>query len=201
MIEESKHERIGETTRSTKETNIKVTVNLDGTGKANTSSTGLPFINHLIESLARHSMIDINVLANSNDNIVHHLIEDTAISLSRALDKALSDRKHIFRFGYAIVPMDDSLTIASIDLVRRQYSRISLSLINNKIEGIYKEDIEHFVRSLVENLNACVHIDVKYGENDHHKVESVIKAFAIAFRMAINFDPRSQGVASTKGEM
>lgn len=200
MIEENKNERIGETTRSTKETNIKVTVNLDGSGNANTS-TGLPFINHLIDSLAKHSMIDINVLSNSNDNIVHHLIEDTAISLSRALDKALSDRKHIIRFGYSIVPMDDSLAIASIDLVKRQYSKISLSLINNKIEGIEKEDIEHFVRSLAENLNACIHIDVKYGENDHHKVESAIKAFAIALRMAINFDPRSKGVASTKGEM
>ena len=181
LIEESKHERIGETTRSTKETNIKVTVNLDGSGYANTS-TGLPFINHLIDSLAKHSMVDINVIANSNDNIVHHLIEDTAISLSRALDKALSDRKRIIRFGYSIVPMDDSLAIASI-------------------EGIEKEDIEHFVRSLAENLNACIHIDVKYGENDHHKVESAIKAFAIALRMAINFDPRSKGVASTKGEM
>lgn len=200
LIEESKNERIGETTRSTKETNIKVTVNLDGSGYANTS-TGLPFINHLIDSLAKHSMVDINVIANSNDNIVHHLIEDTAISLSRALDKALSDRKCIIRFGYSIVPMDDSLTIASIDLVKRQYSKISLSLINNKIEGIDKEDIEHFVRSLAENLNACIHIDVKYGENDHHKVESAIKAFAIALRMAINFDPRSEGVASTKGEM
>lgn len=200
LIEESKYERIGETTRSTKETNIKVTVNLDGSGYANTS-TGLPFINHLIDSLAKHSMVDINVIANSNDNIVHHLIEDTAISLSRALDKALSDRKCIIRFGYSIVPMDDSLTIASIDLVKRQYSKISLSLINNKIEGIDKEDIEHFVRSLAENLNACIHIDVKYGENDHHKVESAIKAFAIALRMAINFDPRSEGVASTKGEM
>jgi imidazoleglycerol-phosphate dehydratase len=200
LIEESQHGRIGETTRSTKETNIKVTVNLDGSGTANTS-TGMPFINHLIDSLAKHSMVDIYVLANSNDNIVHHLIEDTAISLSRALDKALSDRKHIIRFGYAIVPMDDSLTIASIDLVKRQFSKISLSLINNKIEGIDKEDIEHFVRSLAENLNACVHIDVKYGENDHHKVESAIKALAIALRMAINFDPRSQGVASTKGEM
>jgi imidazoleglycerol-phosphate dehydratase len=200
LIEESKNERIGETTRSTNETNIKVTVNLDGSGYANTS-TELPFINHLIDSLAKHSMIDINVIANSNDNIVHHLIEDTAISLSRALDKALSDRKRIIRFGYSIVPMDDSLAIASIDLVKRQYSKISLSLINNKIEGIEKEDIEHFVRSLAENLNACIHIDVKYGENDHHKVESAIKAFAIALRMAINFDPRSKGVASTKGEM
>jgi imidazoleglycerol-phosphate dehydratase len=200
LIGESQHGRIGETTRSTKETNIKVTVNLDGSGTANTS-TGMPFINHLIDSLAKHSMVDIYVLANSNDNIVHHLIEDIAISLSRALDKALSDRKHIIRFGYAIVPMDDSLTIASIDLVKRQFSKISLSLINNKIEGIDKEDIEHFVRSLAENLNACVHIDVKYGENDHHKVESAIKALAIALRMAINFDPRSQGVASTKGEM
>ena len=133
MIEENKHERIGETSRSTKETNIKVTVNLDGSGKANIS-TGLPFINHLIESLAKHSMIDIYVLANSTDNIVHHLIEDTAISLSRALDKALGDRKYIIRFGYSIVPMDDSLTIVSIDLVRSQYSKISLPLINNNIE-------------------------------------------------------------------
>jgi imidazoleglycerol-phosphate dehydratase len=200
LIEGSKHERIGETTRSTKETNIKVSVNLDGSGRAN-ASTGLPFINHLIESLAKHSMVDINLIASSNDNIVHHLIEDTAISLARALDNALGDRERITRFGYAIVPMDDSLTIASIDLVRRQYSKISLSLINYKIEGIYKEDIMHFVRSFAENLNACVHIDVKYGENDHHKTESVIKALAIAFRMAINFDPRSQGVASTKGEL
>jgi imidazoleglycerol-phosphate dehydratase len=200
LIEEGKQERIAETTRSTKETNIKVRVNLDGSGEANIS-TGLPFINHLIDSLAKHSMVDINVLATSNDNIVHHLIEDTAISLSRALDKALSDRKHIIRFGYAIVPMDDALTVASLDLVKRQFSKISLSLINHLIEGIYKEDIEHFVRSLAENLNACIHIDVKYGENDHHKVESAIKAFAIALRMATNFDPRSQGVASTKGEI
>lgn len=200
MFEQSKSERIGEITRSTKETNLKVTANLDGSGKANII-TGLPFINHLIESLAKHSMIDISVLANSNDNIVHHLIEDTAISLSRALDKALGDRKHIVRFGYAIVPMDDSLAIASVDLVRRQYSKISISITSQKIEGIYREDIEHFVRSLVENLNACVHINIKYGENDHHKVEAAIKAFAVALRMAINFDPRNQDVASTKGEM
>jgi imidazoleglycerol-phosphate dehydratase len=97
--------------------------------------------------------------------------------------------------------MDDALTVASIDLVKRQFSKVSLSLINYLIEGIYKEDIEHFVRSLAENLNACIHIDVKYGENDHHKVESAIKAFAIALRMATNFDPRSQGVPSTKGEI
>lgn len=200
MFEKSKSERIGEITRSTKETNLKVTAILDGSGKANII-TGLPFINHLIESLAKHSMIDISVLANSNDNIVHHLIEDTAISLSRALDKALGDRKHIVRFGYAIVPMDDSLAIASVDLVRRQYSKISIALTSQKIEGIYREDIEHFVRSLVENLNACVHINIKYGENDHHRVEAAIKAFAVALRMAVNFDPRNQDVASTKGEM
>ena len=200
MFEQSKSERIGEITRSTKETNLKVTANLDGSGKANII-TGLPFINHLIESLAKHSMIDISVLANSNDNIVHHLIEDTAISLSRALDKALGDRKHIVRFGYAIVPMDDSLAIASVDLVRRQYSKISISLTSQKIEGIYREDIEHFVRSLVENLHACIHINIRYGENDHHKVEAAIKAFAVALRMAINFDPKNQDVASTKGEM
>jgi imidazoleglycerol-phosphate dehydratase len=192
--------RIAETTRSTKETDIKVKVNIDGSGEADIS-TGLPFINHIVASLAKHSMVDIRVLATSNDNIVHHLIEDTAISLSHTLDKALGDRKYISRFGYAIVPMDDSLSIVSLDLIRRQYSKISLRLVNQLIEGIYKEDMEHFVRSFVENLNACVHIDVRYGENDHHKIESVIKAFAVALRMAVNVDFRRNDVPSTKGEM
>lgn len=192
--------RIAETTRSTKETDIRVKVNIDGSGEADIS-TGLPFVNHIIASLAKHSMVDIRVLATSNDNIVHHLIEDTAISLSQALDKALGDRKYIARFGYAIVPMDDSLSIVSLDLIRRQYSKISLRLVNQLIEGIYKEDMEHFVRSLIENLNACIHIDVQYGENDHHKIESVIKAFAVALRMAVNVDFRRNDVPSTKGEM
>jgi imidazoleglycerol-phosphate dehydratase len=200
LIAERKDERVAETTRSTKETDIKVKVNIDGSGEADIS-TGLPFINHILASLAKHSMVDIHVLAKSNDNIVHHLIEDTAIAISHALDKALGDRKYIARFGYAIVPMDDSLAVVSLDLIRRQYSKISMLLVNQLIEGIYKEDMEHFIRSLAESLNACVHIDVKYGENDHHKIESAIKAFAVALRMAVNVDSRRHDVPSTKGEM
>jgi imidazoleglycerol-phosphate dehydratase len=197
---ERKYDRIAKTIRSTKETDIEVRVNIDGLGKADIS-TGFPFIDHIITSFAKHSMIDINVHARSNDNIVHHLIEDTAICLSQTLDKALSDRNHIMRFGYALVPMDDSLASVSLDLIRRQYCRISMRLINHKTEEICKEDIEHFVRSLAVNLNACIHIDVKYGENDHHKVESAVKAFAVALRMAVNIDPKREGVPSTKGEM
>jgi imidazoleglycerol-phosphate dehydratase len=146
-------------------------------------------------------MIDLVLTAQSNDHIVHHLIEDTAIALSQALDKALLERNHIRRFGYASVVMDDSLAFVSIDLVKRQFHKVDLQLSNSMTEGIQKEDLDHFVRSLVQNLNACTHIIVKYGENDHHKIEAALKAFAVAFRMAAGIDSMANGVPSTKGKM
>jgi imidazoleglycerol-phosphate dehydratase len=97
--------------------------------------------------------------------------------------------------------MDDSLAYVSVDLVRRQFHKIELQLVNNMTEGILKEDLEHFVRSLVQNLNACTHIEVRYGDNDHHKIEAALKAFAVAFRMAATIDNRGIGVPSTKGEI
>ena len=186
--------------RTTKETDVLVNVNLDGQGTISVS-TGISFLDHLITAFGKHSMIDLSVKSKSLDNIEHHLIEDVAIAIGSAIDKALGNRSGIVRFSYASVPMDESLAEASIDLVKRPYSKISLSLKRSKIEGISKEDIEHFVQSLLQNLNSCIHLTVKYGENDHHKIEAAIKSLAVAFRIASSKDKKQKGIPSTKGAM
>lgn len=192
--------RTAQIKRQTKETSVVASVNLDGTGKIS-ANTGISFLDHLITSFGKHSMIDLNVKAKSLDGIEHHLIEDTAITIGSCIDKALGNRVGIARFGYASVPMDESLSEASIDLVKRQYGKISLGMKRNQIEGISKEDIEHFFQSLIQNLNSCIHVSVKYGENDHHKVESAIKSLAVAFRLASTKDKKQKGIPSTKGAM
>ena len=192
--------RTAQIKRQTKETSIVASVNLDGTGKISTN-TGISFLDHLITSFGKHSMIDLSIKAKSLDNIDHHLIEDTAITIGTCIDKALGNRVGIARFGYASVPMDESLSEVSIDLVKRQYGKLSLSMKRNQIEGISKEDIEHFFQSLIQNLNSCIHVNVKYGENDHHKVESAIKSLAVAFRLASTRDKKQKGIPSTKGAM
>lgn len=186
--------------RNTKETSITVSVNLDGAGKTDIK-TGMNFLDHLIVSFGKHSMMDLKVMAKSNDNIEHHLIEDTAITIGQAIDKALDSRKGITRFGVAAVPMDESLASASIDLVKRPYSKLTLLIKRNKIEDMSKEDLEHFFSSLLQNLNSCIHLTVQYGENDHHKVESAIKSLAVALRNAISIDSKQKGIPSTKGSM
>lgn len=186
--------------RVTKETAVNVSVNLDGTGKTHVK-TRLSFIDHLITSIGKHAMIDITLNGESKDDIVHHLAEDVAIALAQSLDKALGDRARIIRFGYALIPMDEALAYVSIDLVKRQFYNVQLKLTRDSIEGIPREDLEHFARSLVQNLNACTHMVVEYGENDHHKVEAALKAFAVALRMASNVDSRRKGVPSAKGAM
>ena len=182
--------------RNTRETSLTVNADIDGNGQSSVK-TDLNFLDHLISTIVRHSLIDLDLTAQSNDHIVHHVIEDTAIALSQTLDMALLERKNIRRFGYASVAMDDSLASVSIDLVRRQFHKIELQLMNNMTEGIQKEDLEHFVRSLVQNLNACTHIEVRYGDNDHHKIKAALKAFAVAFRMGATIDTRGIGVPST----
>ena len=186
--------------RSTKETSVSVSVNLDGSGKTSVN-TGINFLDHLITSFGKHAMLDLKVNAKSNDGIEHHLIEDTAITIGSTIDKALETRKGIARFSYASVPMDESLAEASIDLVKRPYWKLTLSIKRSKIEDMSKEDLEHFFQSLLQNLNSCIHITVKYGENDHHKVEAAIKSLAVAFRTAAAYDKKQKGVPSTKGSM
>ena len=194
------NQRTSKIKRSTKETEVSVSVNLDGVGKTSVK-TGISFLDHLITSFGKHSMIDLQVKSKSNDNIEHHLIEDTAITIGSAIDKALGNRSGIKRFSFASVPMDESLAEASLDLIKRPYSRLELSIKRSNIEGISKEDIEHFFKSLLQNLNCCIHLTVKYGENDHHKIESAIKSLAVALRTATSKDTKQKGIPSTKGAM
>jgi imidazoleglycerol-phosphate dehydratase len=186
--------------RTTNETSVSLNVNIDGSGRTKVS-TGLSFIDHLISCLGKHSMLDIELRAKSKDGIMHHLIEDVSIALSKSIDEALSERLQITRFGYALVPMDDSLSYAAIDLIKRQFHNIQLKLVRDAVEEIPREDLEHFILSLAQNLNACTHVVVQYGHNDHHKVESAIKAFAVAMRMAASIDEKRVGTPSTKGAM
>ncbi len=193
-------ERISIKERFTKETNVRVRINIDGSGQVEIK-TGIPFIDHLISAFGKHSMVDIHLEAKSNDNISHHLIEDVAITLSQTLNEALSNRTQIKRYGYAIIPMDEVLAISAIDLIKRQFHKLNLGLTREKIEDIAREDLEHFMESLLQNLNACTHINIQYGENDHHKIEAAIKSFAISFRMASSIDIQRNGIPSTKGVM
>jgi imidazoleglycerol-phosphate dehydratase len=191
--------RISNIVRKTKETEVSISINLYGYGKISVK-TGLPFLDHLVISFAKHATFDLKLNAVSKDGIDHHLVEDTAIALGNAIDESLGNRSGIVRFGYASIPMDESLAEASLDLVRRQYHKIELSIIRNQIEGISKEDLEHFFRSLAQSLNICMHVSVKYGENDHHKIEAAIKALAVALRNAASQD-KKKGMPSTKGVM
>jgi len=186
--------------RETKETSVDVSLNIDGSGKTSVS-TGISFLDHLITSFGTHSMMDLTVKAKSKDKIEHHLIEDVAITIGLSIDKALGKRTGITRFSYASVPMDESLAEASIDLVKRPYSKISLLIKRSKIEGVSKEDIEHFFKSLTQNLSSCIHVTVKYGDNDHHKIEAAIKSLAVALRNASSRDKKQTGIPSTKGAM
>ena len=192
--------RLGRINRKTRETEVSVSVNLDGIGKISVK-TGISFLDHLITSLGKHAMLDLKLNAASKDGIAHHVIEDTAIALASAMDSALGSRSGITRFGYASVPMDESLAEASLDLIKRPYHKIELTIERNQIEGISKEDLEHFFQSLLQNLNCCVHLTVKYGDNDHHKVEAAIKSLAVAFREASSYDKKQKGIPSTKGSM
>ena len=147
--------------RETKETSVSVTINLDGTGKT-TINTGIKFLDHLIGSFGKHSMMDLVVKAKSRDGIEHHLIEDTGITIGSAIDKALGNRSGITRFSFSSVPMDEALAETSLDLVKRQFHKITLLTKRTKIEGMSKEDLEHFFFSLAQNLNCCIHVTVKY---------------------------------------
>jgi imidazoleglycerol-phosphate dehydratase len=188
--------RTEEVYRKTKETEVKVNVNLDGTGKVEVK-TDVPFLDHILTSLATHSMIDIT--AKVTGDLRHHSVEDLAIGLGEAISKALGTREGITRFGYAAAPMDCSLAFAAVDLVKRPYFKIDLKLRGKKIEDMPTEDINHFFESLTTSLCANVHVYVQYGSNDHHKAEASVKALSLALRKAVAMDPRRKGVPSSKG--
>ena len=188
--------RKDEVYRKTRETEVKVKVNLDGEGLAD-ANTGVSFLDHMITSLATHSMIDITAMVKGD--LRHHAVEDLAIGLGEALNKALGSREGITRFGSAAAPMDCSLAFAAVDLVKRPYFKIYLKLRGKKVEDMPTEDINHFFETLATSLCANVHVFVQYGSNDHHKAEAAVKALALSLRQAMAVDPRRKGVPSSKG--
>jgi imidazoleglycerol-phosphate dehydratase len=188
--------RVGEVSRKTSETDVNVKVNLDGQGVAEVE-TGIEFLDHMLKSLATHSLIDIT--AKAEGDLTHHTIEDVAICLGEAVLKALGSASGITRFGYAIVPMDCSLALAAVDLAKRPYVVVDLKLRGKKVEDMPCENIMHFLETLAMALRANVHVMVQYGSNDHHKVEAAFKALALSLRQAVSIDSRRSGVPSSKG--
>ena len=190
--------RIGNRVRSTKETNVKAGVEIDGAGHASVKTT-VPFIDHLMVTLATHSLMNIQVEASGD--LVHHVVEDVAITLGETISEALGTRNGIMRFGYALVPMDEALALASVDLVRRSYSLVDLKIARPLVENLPSEDLTHFLTSLAASLEATLHVKVQYGENDHHKVEAAFKALALSLRQACAVDTCRSGPPSSKGAL
>jgi imidazoleglycerol-phosphate dehydratase len=190
--------RIGEVSRKTSETDIYAKVRLEGSGTAE-ADTGVDFLDHMLKSLATHSLIDVTVKARGD--LTHHILEDVAICIGGAIQQALGDAKGIRRFGYAIVPMDCSVAVAAVDLANRPYVKIDLKLRGKKIEDMPCENIYHFLETLAMALRANVHVWIQYGSNDHHKVEAAFKALALSLRQAVSIDPRRSGVPSSKGAL
>ncbi len=180
------------------ETSVAVEVNLEGEGR-NLCDTSIKYLDHMLATLSKHSLIDLNVKATGD--LRHHIVEDVAITMGETISKALEDRTGIVRFGFASVPMDDALATVSLDLVKRPYSVIDLKLQHESIEDMLNDDIQHFLQSFTQSLEATLHIRAEYGEDDHHKVEAAFKALALSLRQATAVDLRRKTPPSAKGVM
>jgi imidazoleglycerol-phosphate dehydratase len=192
--------RTGRAERVTKETKVSVELGLDGTGSADVA-TGVPFFDHMLSQLAKHGRLDLLVRATGDIEIdAHHTVEDTAISLGEALRQALGDKAGICRFGDALVPLDETLVRAAVDLAGRPYVVHAEPEGMAPLIGSYDTTLtRHFFETLGASAAICVHLTVLYGRNAHHIVEAEFKAFARALRAAAGPDPRGGGIPSTKG--
>ncbi|CAF2099291.1 unnamed protein product [Brassica napus] len=185
--------RIGEVKRVTKETNVSVKINLDGTGVAD-SSTGIPFLDHMLDQLASHGLFDVHVRATGDVHIDdHHSNEDIALAIGTALLKALGERKGINRFGDFTAPLDEALIHVSLDLSGRPYLGYNLEILTQRVGNYDTQLVEHFFQSLVNTSGMTLHIRQLAGENSHHIIEATFKAFARALRQATENDPRRGG--------
>jgi imidazoleglycerol-phosphate dehydratase len=188
--------------RDTKETQVFVALDLDGSGKAELAS-GIPFLDHMLDQVARHGAIDLTVRAKGDLEIdAHHTVEDIGITLGQALARALGDKKGIRRYGHAYVPLDEALSRAVVDFSGRPGLEWHVKYTRARV-GEFDVDLTHeFFQGLVNHAQATVHIDNLRGENAHHQAETIFKAFARALRMAVEPDPRAAGtIPSTKGAL
>lgn len=193
--------RTAEITRTTKETDIRIALNLDGSGKGAINS-GVPFLDHMLDLFARHGLFDLEVTCKGDLHIDdHHSVEDIAICLGQAFRQALGDKKGIVRYGAAYVPMDETLARAVVDLSGRYFLVYNVANTRDKVGTFSVELAEHFWHSFAEHCQCNLHIEVLYGRNQHHILEAVFKATTRALSQAVRQDERIQGVMSTKGKL
>ncbi len=195
-------ERKASVARKTKETEIAVSLNLDGTGKY-AVSTGVGFLDHMLEQLSRHSLIDLDVQAKGDIHIdFHHITEDTGIAIGQCVAQALGDRAGIQRYGEATIPMDETLTRVALDASNRPYLIWKVNFSRPKLGDFDTELFKEWFQAFAQNAGLTLHVENLYGENNHHIVESCYKALARALRQAISADPRSpHAIPSTKGTL
>jgi imidazoleglycerol-phosphate dehydratase len=196
-----RNDRVADVRRKTKETDVRIRLNLDGSGKSQIS-IGVPFLEHMLELFAKHGLFDLYVKCDGDLHIDdHHSVEDIAITLGQALAQALADKAGINRYGEAIVPMDEALCRAVIDLSGRFYLVYEVQTKRQKIGNFSVELAEHFWRSFAETARLNLHIDCLRGRNTHHILEGTFKASARALRQAVEKNSRVSGVPSTKGAL
>ena len=195
-------QRSASVTRNTLETQIRVTVNLDGTGQCKLD-TGLPFFEHMLDQVARHGLIDIDIHAKGDLHIdAHHTVEDVGITLGQALAKALGDKKGIRRYGHSYVPLDEALSRVVVDLSGRPGLEMNVDFTRGRIGDFDVDLFYEFFQGLVNHGGVTLHIDNLRGKNAHHQAETVFKAFGRALRMAVEVDPRMGDITpSTKGTL
>jgi imidazoleglycerol-phosphate dehydratase len=193
--------REAQVTRNTLETQIVVKLNLDGTGQSRLAS-GVPFLDHMLDQIARHGVFDLEVEAKGDLHIdAHHTVEDVGITLGQALAKAIGDKKGVRRYGHAYVPLDEALSRVVIDLSGRPGLEFNIDFTRARI-GEFDVDLVHeFFQGFVNHALVTLHVDNLAGTNAHHQAETAFKAFGRALRMAVELDPRTSGVPSTKGSL
>ena len=192
--------RTAQIERNTLETQIKISINLDGTGKA-TFQTGVPFLDHMMDQIARHGLIDMDIIANGDLEIdAHHTVEDIGITLGQAFNKAIGNKKGIYRYGHAYVPLDEALSRVVIDFSGRPSLFYDVTFPRAMIGSFDVDLLREFFQGFVNHANVTLHIDNLKGGNAHHIAETVFKALGRAIRMAITADERMAGIMpSTKG--
>jgi imidazoleglycerol phosphate dehydratase HisB len=192
------NERIAEFSRVTSETRISGRLRIDGAGNA-AVATGLGFLDHMLESFARHSSIDLELACNGDLHVDdHHTVEDCALAIGSALREALGDRRGVRRFGSAFAPLDEALARTVVDLSGRPFADVDLGLQREMLGDVACENLDHFFRSLATEARITLHVDVLKGRNDHHRIEAAFKATALALRDAVSMDAGTE-IPSTKG--